>query len=56
MNHSEYGLIVKNCRSLLQNFNNHEIVFTRRQANGSAHALARAALSHASRNIFNEMT
>jgi hypothetical protein len=28
------------------------VVFTRRQANGSAHALARAALSHASRNTF----
>jgi hypothetical protein len=27
-------------------------VFTRRQANGSAHALARAALSHASRSTF----
>jgi len=27
-------------------------VFTRRQANGSSHALARKALSHASRNIF----
>jgi ABC-type uncharacterized transport system substrate-binding protein len=52
VNHSEYGLIVKSCRNLLQNFNNHEVVFTRRQANGSAHALARAALSHASHNIF----
>jgi len=42
VNHSEYGLIVRNCRSLLQNFNNHEVVFTSRQENRGAHALAKA--------------
>jgi len=52
VNHSEYGLIVKSCRNLLQNFNNHEVVFTRLQANGNAHALARATLSYAPRNVF----
>ncbi|AES97221.1 hypothetical protein MTR_5g047250 [Medicago truncatula] len=30
----------------------HNIVFTRRQANGSAHVLSQEALSHASRSTF----
>jgi hypothetical protein len=33
------------------NYNDFIVVFTRRQPNGSAHALARTTLSHISRNI-----
>jgi hypothetical protein len=32
-------------------YNDFIVVFTRRQTNGSAHALARTTLSHISRNI-----
>jgi ribonuclease HI len=53
INQSEYGSIIQNCRTLLHHYNNFIVVFARRQANGSAHALARAALSHASRSTFN---
>jgi hypothetical protein len=52
MNLSEYGSIIQNCRTLLDHYNDFVVVFTRRQANGSAHALAREALSHASRSTF----
>jgi len=52
MNLSEYGSIIQNCRTLLDHYNNFVVVFTRRQANGSTHALAREALSHASRSAF----
>jgi hypothetical protein len=51
-NHSEYGSIIQDCRTLLNNYNDFIVVFTRRQANGSAHTLARVVLSHASCNIF----
>ncbi|XP_045831364.1 uncharacterized protein LOC123922710 [Trifolium pratense] len=53
INQSEYGSIIQNCRTLLHHYNDFIVVFTRRQANGSAHALARAALSHAYRSTFN---
>ncbi|KAK2407645.1 Ribonuclease H superfamily protein [Trifolium repens] len=52
-NHSEYGLLIEDCKSMLSPHSNYVVAFTRRQANGSAHALARAALSHASRITFN---
>jgi ribonuclease HI len=52
VNYSEYGLLIDDCKSLLSNHTNYLVVFTRRQTNGSAHALARAALSHASRITF----
>jgi hypothetical protein len=48
----EYGSIIQNCRTLFDHYNDFVIVFTRSQANGSAHALARAALSLASRRTF----
>jgi ribonuclease HI len=51
-NHSEYGSIIQDCKNILDLYNDFVVVFTRRQANGSAHALARAALSHASRSTF----
>ncbi|KAK2386904.1 hypothetical protein QL285_060742 [Trifolium repens] len=51
-NHSEYGLLIVDCKSMLFTHSNYVVTFTRRQANGSAHALARAALSHASRITF----
>jgi hypothetical protein len=34
------------------NYNDFIVVFTRRQPNGSAHALARTTLSYSSRNTF----
>jgi hypothetical protein len=43
---------VQNCKIFLKNHNNYKVVFTRRKANGSAHTLARAAVSHASRTTF----
>ena len=52
MNLSESGSIIQNCRTLLDHCNDFVVVFTRRQANGSAHALAREVLSHASRSTF----
>jgi len=52
MNLYEYGSIIQNCRTLLDHYNNFVVVFTRRQANSSVHALAREALSHASHNTF----
>ncbi|KAK2415611.1 hypothetical protein QL285_038077 [Trifolium repens] len=51
-NCSEYGLIVQNYKTFLKNHNNYKVVFTRRKANESAHTLARAVLSHASRTTF----
>ncbi|GAU39993.1 hypothetical protein TSUD_211140 [Trifolium subterraneum] len=39
-------------RTMLSNHSDFIVAFTKRQANGSAHALARAALSHASRATF----
>ncbi|GAU51196.1 hypothetical protein TSUD_374470 [Trifolium subterraneum] len=51
-NMSEYGSLIDDCRTILSNHRNFIVAFTRRQANGSAHALARAALSHVSRATF----
>jgi hypothetical protein len=52
-NHSEYGSIIQDCKNIyLISNNDFVVVFTTRQANGSAHALARAAISHASRSTF----
>jgi hypothetical protein len=51
-NHSQYGSIIQDCRTLLRNYNDFIVVFTRRQVSGNAHTLAKTALSHASRNIF----
>jgi hypothetical protein len=44
-NASEYGLLIDECRTLLLNYSDFIIAFTRRQTNGSAHALAQAALT-----------
>jgi len=52
MNLFEYGSIIEKCKTLLDHYNDFVVVFTRRQANGSAHALAREALSLASRSTF----
>jgi hypothetical protein len=38
---------------MLSIHSNYVVTFTRREANGSTHALARAALFHASRTTFN---
>jgi hypothetical protein len=43
-NRSEYGSIIRNCRTLLSNYSDFVVGFARRQANGSAHALAKAGL------------
>lgn len=52
VNHSKYGLIVDKCKILLQNVNNREVVFIRRQSNESTHAFAMAISSHVSRITF----
>jgi hypothetical protein len=52
-NNSEYGSLFDDCRIILSNHSDFIVAFTRRQTNGNAHTLARAALSHTSRNIFN---
>ncbi|KAK2379967.1 thioredoxin family protein [Trifolium repens] len=47
-NHSK-GLLIVECKSMLFTHSNYVVTFTMRQTNGNSHALARAALSHASR-------
>jgi hypothetical protein len=44
-NASECDLLIDECRTLLLNYSDFIIAFTRRQTNGSAHALAQAALT-----------
>jgi hypothetical protein len=51
-NHSEYGSIIQDCKNILDLYNDFVVVFTRQQANSSAHALARVASSYASHNTF----
>ncbi|CAH9116647.1 unnamed protein product [Cuscuta epithymum] len=50
--HLEYGSLVDDCRLLLKSNNEFQVVFTRRQANNSAHALARVSINHASPKEF----
>ncbi|CAH9145422.1 unnamed protein product, partial [Cuscuta epithymum] len=45
---SEYASLVQDCRDLLVSNNDFCVVFTRRQANSSAHVLARASTNFAS--------
>jgi hypothetical protein len=52
-NHSEYDSIIQDCGTLLSNYNDFIVVFTRHQANDNAYALAIVALPHFSRKIFN---
>lgn len=40
------------CKDLLVLKNNHQVVFTRQQANDSVHALARASTNYATRTVF----
>ncbi|CAH9092223.1 unnamed protein product [Cuscuta epithymum] len=49
---SEYGSLVHDCRNIVGSNNDFCVVFARRQANSSAHALARASTSYASCTIF----
>jgi hypothetical protein len=54
--HSDFGAIVSHCRQLLNiNLHNSKVEFSRRQANGVAHELARAALLDASSQTFIEI-
>jgi hypothetical protein len=50
--HSEYDLLIVECKSMLSIHSNYVVIFIRREANGSTHALVRAALFHASRTTF----
>ena len=52
INLSEYCSIIQNYRTLLNHYNDLVVTFTRLQAKGSAHALARATLSHAFKQYF----
>jgi len=45
-------MIVQNCRTLFDHYNNFVVVFTSHQTNGNTHALPQATLSHASRNTY----
>jgi hypothetical protein len=49
--HSEYDLLIVECKSMLSIHSNYVVTFTRREANSSTHALV-AALFHASRATF----
>jgi ribonuclease HI len=40
LNLSEYDMILQDCKTFLSHHNNYKVVFTRRQENGSTHALA----------------
>ncbi|PNX66522.1 hypothetical protein L195_g055138 [Trifolium pratense] len=54
-NRSEYDSLIVNCRTVLSRYPDFVVVFARCQANGSAHAPAKAALSHASRITFDDI-
>jgi ribonuclease HI len=47
-NHPAYGLLIVESKSMLSTHSNYVVTFTMRQTYGSAHALTRTALSHAS--------
>jgi hypothetical protein len=51
-NVSEYGSLIDECKIILSNHSDFIIAFIRRQANGSAHVLARRAIYHASCTTF----
>jgi hypothetical protein len=51
-NYFEYGSIIQDCKNILDLYNDFVVVFTRRQANYNAHALAQTTLSHASCSTF----
>jgi hypothetical protein len=52
LDRSECGSIISQCRTLLSFKNNYKVVFTRQQANGSAHALSQASINYAIRKTF----
>jgi len=55
-NYSDFGSVISHCRQLLNiNLHNSKVEFSRRQANGMAHALAQAALLDASPQTFIEI-
>jgi ribonuclease HI len=55
-NYSDFGYVISHCRQLLNNYlHNSKIEFSRRQANGVANALAKAALLDASSQTFIEI-
>jgi len=51
-NQAEFGNIIADCRSLLQQFANFKISFVRRQVNVVAHSLARVSILHARHHVF----
>jgi hypothetical protein len=54
-NQTEFGYIMKTCRELLQNYQNFEIVYVKRQANFVAHSLARASKFYARSQLFDSI-
>ncbi|EEF52689.1 conserved hypothetical protein [Ricinus communis] len=50
----EFGSILDVCRSISHSLINVSVSFAKRQANGVAHALAKAARSYASPNVWHE--
>lgn len=48
----QYGSFIDDCRDILKSHNNFKVAFTRRQANNSVHALARASISYPPCNDF----
>ncbi|XP_024636060.1 uncharacterized protein [Medicago truncatula] len=51
-NQAEFGSIIDDCRSLLQQFTNFKISFVRRQANVVAHSFARVSIFQARHQVF----
>ena len=51
---SEFGLLLQDCSSLLDSRLDFSINHVKRQANGCAHSLARAALNYAWSHIFSQ--
>jgi ribonuclease HI len=49
---NEFGDLVLQCKNLLLNNSDFVVSFVRRQANKTAHSIARAALSHPSPHVF----
>lgn len=53
--HTEYGALIQAVQSILASHVDYRALFTSRQANGTAHTLARVAATTACNHIFNFM-
>jgi len=51
-NQAEFGSIIADCRSLLQQFTNFKLSFVRKQVNDVANSFARVSILHARHQVF----